>query len=248
MKRLKISDFYESDKVIHEFVEAKRSQICYNLIIDLITNKINHRKKMKFLDIGCGDGKFAVNFKKYCEVYGVDISQIAVEKALKIGVSACKVDVSCEELPFPSKYFDIVYIGDVIEHLVNPDFSVREMARVMKSDGFAILSTPNLASWLNRLLLLLGMQPLFSEVSTIKQFGRFKEKSSDYPVGHLRLFTLRALKQFLHYHKFKIVKIIGAPCGSLSKGLDYVDEVFSKIPPLSSIIIVLLCKTNKQPC
>lgn len=240
---MKIDDFYERTEVIHEVAEAKRSEICYNLIIDLITNEISRRERKKILDIGCGDGSFIIRFKKDCEVFGVDISRRAIKIAKGAGIDAYTVDVSYEKLPFEDEYFDIVYMGDVIEHLVNPDFAINEAARVIKSNGFLVLSTPNLASWLNRLLLLLGMQPLFSEVSTIRNFGRLG-RSGSFPVGHLRLFTYDALKEFLTYYRFKIVNVVGASCEGLSKLLSKIDRIFSNFPSLSSIIIVVARKNE----
>jgi len=66
-------------------------------------------------------------------------------------VNAYAVDVSSKRLPFSwDRFFNIVDMSDVIEHLVNPDFAVEEVARVIKTDGYRVLSTPNLASWLNR--------------------------------------------------------------------------------------------------
>lgn len=241
---MKIDDFYEKTEVIHEVAEAKRSEICYNLIIDLITNEISRRGRKKILDIGCGDGSFIIRFKKYCEVFGVDVSRRAIKIAKEAGIDAYTVDVSCEKLPFEDEYFDIVYMGDVIEHLVNPDFAINEAARVIKSNGFLVLSTPNLASWLNRLLLLLGMQPLFSEVSTIRNFGRLG-RSGSFPVGHLRLFTYEALKEFLIYYRFKIINVVGANYEGLSKLLSKIDRIFSKIPSLSSIVIVIARKNER---
>jgi ubiquinone/menaquinone biosynthesis C-methylase UbiE len=240
---MEIDDFYERTEVIHEVVEAKRSEICYNLIINLITKEISRRGRKKILGIGCGDGSFIIRFKKYCEVFGVDISWRAIRIAKGAGVDAYKVDVSCEKLPFEDEYFDIVYMGDVIEHLVNPDFAINEAARVIKSNGFLVLSTPNLASWINRLLLLLGMQPLFSEVSTIRNFGRLGRPGS-IPVGHLRLFTYEALKEFLTYYHFKIVNIVGANCEGLPKLLSKIDRIFSNFPSLSSIVIVVARKNE----
>ena len=237
---MKICDFYERTEVIHEIVEAKRSEICYSLIVDLITKEISRRGRKKILDIGCGDGSFIIRFKKYCEVFGVDISRRAIKIAKEAGIDAYKVDVSCEKLPFEDEYFDIVYIGEVIEHLINPDFAINEAARVIKSNGFLVLSTPNLACWLNRLLLLLGMQPLFSEVSTIRNFGRLG-RSGSFPVGHLRLFTYEALKEFLTYYRFRIVNVVGAPCEGLPKLLSKIDRIFGKIPSLSSTVIVVAC-------
>jgi len=241
---MKIDDFYERTEVIHEVVEAKRSEICCNLIIDLIINEISGKGRKKILDIGCGDGSFIIRFRKHCEVFGIDISQKAIDLAKKAGVNVHKVDISYEKLPFENGYFDIVYMGDIIEHLLNPDFAISEVFRVLKSNGFLVLSTPNLASWLNRLLLLLGMQPRYSEVSTIKSFGRLGRPGS-FSVGHLRLFTYAALKEFLTYYRFKIVNVIGAPCEGLPKVLSMIDRIISKIPSLYSIVIVVAAKMNK---
>lgn len=240
---MKVDDFYERTEVVHEVVEAKRSEICYDLIIDLITKKISPNGRKRILDIGCGDGSFIVMLKKYCEVFGVDISWTAIKIAKGAGVDGYTVDVSCEKLPFGDGYFDIVYMGDVIEHLVNPDFAINEVARVIKSNGFLVLSTPNLASWLNRVLLLLGMQPLFSEVSTIRNFGRLG-RSGSFPVGHLRLFTYKTLKEFLTYYHFEIVSVVGTNCEGLSKLLSKIDRIFSNFRSLSSIVIVVARKNK----
>jgi methionine biosynthesis protein MetW len=235
-------DFYERKEVIHEVVEAKRSKICYNLILNLITNKIASGRKNRILDIGCGDGSFIIRFKKHCETFGVDVSQNAVKMAKEAGMNAYEVDVSSKRLPFQDEYFDIIYMGDVIEHLTNPDFAINEVARVIKTNGFLVLSTPNLASWINRLLLLLGMQPLFSEVSTVKTFGRGPRSYDFFPVGHLRLFTYKALKEFLTYYRFNIVKVEGADYEGLPKALAIIDKIFSKIPGLSSTVIMIARK------
>jgi methionine biosynthesis protein MetW len=239
---MEIGDFYERDEVIHEVVKARRSKICYNLIIDLIAREIANGRKRRFLDIGCGDGSFIITFKKHCETFGVDISQNAIKMAKEAGINAYKVDVSSQKLPFHDEYFDIIYMGDVIEHLTNPDFAINEVYRVLKQNGFLVLSTPNLASWINRLLLLLGMQPLFSEVSTAKTFGRGPKSYDYFPVGHLRLFTYKALKEFLTYYRFNIVKVEGANYEGLPKILVNIDRIFSKIPSLSSTIILIANK------
>jgi methionine biosynthesis protein MetW len=239
---MKIGDFYERKEMTHEVVEAKRSRICYNLILNLITNKISSERIKRILDIGCGDGSFIIKFKKHCETFGVDISQNAVKMAKEAGINAYELDVSSEKLPFQNEYFDIIYMGDVIEHLTNPDFAIKEMARVLKLNGFLVLSTPNLASWINRLLLLLGMQPLFSEVSTAKTFGRGPRSYNFFPVGHLRLFTYKALKEFLTYYRFNIVKVEGVYYEGLPKTLANIDRIFSKISSLSSNVIVVANK------
>lgn len=241
-RNLEASGFYERAEVVHEVVEAKRSKISYSLIADIAEKSVN-RKKGSLLDIGCGDGSFALRFKERYEISGVDISQCAVALANEAGIDARRIDISCEMLPFKNGYFDLVYMGDVIEHLLNPDFAIGEVFRVTRSKGFLVLSTPNLASWLNRLLLLSGMQPLFSEVSTVRHFGRHSQQNF-IPVGHLRLFTYRALREFLTHYGFRIMRLEGAPHEGLPVFLKQSDKIISQIPSFASIIIVVAQKSR----
>jgi ubiquinone/menaquinone biosynthesis C-methylase UbiE len=60
--------------------------------------------------LGCGDGSFAIRFRKYSEVFWIGISQKAIDLARKAGLSAYRADISREKLPFGSEYFDVVYI------------------------------------------------------------------------------------------------------------------------------------------
>jgi 2-polyprenyl-3-methyl-5-hydroxy-6-metoxy-1,4-benzoquinol methylase len=237
--------FFEIKEAIHEVVEDARSKICYSLILDLMSNEIATGGKNRILDIGCGDGSFITKFRKHCETFGVDISQNAIIRAKEAGINAYEVDVSSQKLPFRDRYFDIIYMGDVIEHLINPDYAIKEVIRALRLNGFLVLSTPNLASWVNRLLLLIGMQPLFAEVSTVGTFGRGARSSRFCPVGHLRLFTYKALREFLTYYQFNITKVSGAPYENLPKVLGNMDRILSRIPSLSSIIILACQKQNE---
>jgi 2-polyprenyl-3-methyl-5-hydroxy-6-metoxy-1,4-benzoquinol methylase len=50
-----------------------------------------------------------------------------------------------EPLPFSDESFDVVFSSEVIEHIANYLGCLREMQRVLRSDGVLILKTPNLA-------------------------------------------------------------------------------------------------------
>ena len=87
---------------------------------------------------------------------------------------------------------------DVIEHLFDTDKAIAEIRKVLRKDGFLVISTPNLSSFANRLLLLFGYQPLGTEVSTHKHYGRPKKYNLREGVaGHIRVFTYKALIEFL---------------------------------------------------
>ncbi len=68
-------------------------------------------------------------------------------------------------LPLADGCADAVLFSEILEHLVDPDQALDELRRVLRPGGHLMLSTPNLAAWYNRALLLAGVQPVFSEVS-----------------------------------------------------------------------------------
>jgi SAM-dependent methyltransferase len=55
--------------------------------------------------------------------------------------------------------FDIIFLGEVFEHLFSPYNIIKNLITLIKPSGYLIVTTPNLADIYNRLLLLLG-QPL----------------------------------------------------------------------------------------
>jgi methionine biosynthesis protein MetW len=132
----------------------------------------------RILDVGCGDGNFSVLLQEACkakEVYGIDISDKGVESARKNGVNAFQLDIDEENFPFEDDYFDAIFAGEVIEHLFDTDHFLDEVHRVLKPEGTFVLTTPNLAWWVNRLALLLGYQPYSMNVSLVQPIGHFYE-------------------------------------------------------------------------
>lgn len=174
----------------------------------------------KVLDCGCWDGANTLKYGKIIgakEVYGIEINKLKAKEAEKKGVRV-KVGNLNEKLPFQSNSFDSVVAYHVIEHLVNARGFAAEMNRVLKKGGYAIIGTPNLASWHNIFALLIGVQPFSgptimpnyeSEVSVVKNMNkkRLKEVFSDEEtesLEHIKIMTLKALISLLKANKFKI--------------------------------------------
>lgn len=104
--------------------------------------------KKKILEIGCGQGKFM----EYCgrkNAVGVDVWKTGVAALRKKGFNVSLADAS-KRLPFKGGSFDIVYSEQVIEHIGNGGNFVREINRVLKKGGKAIIRTVDIAragSW-----------------------------------------------------------------------------------------------------
>src|SRR5207302_280059 len=87
-----------------------------------------------------------------------DISEAALAVCATRGFTT--ISWNCEELcPSRDAAFSTVVAADVVEHLVNTDAFTSELARVLRPGGLLIVSTPNLAYWLNRLRLAAGRVP-----------------------------------------------------------------------------------------
>jgi 2-polyprenyl-3-methyl-5-hydroxy-6-metoxy-1,4-benzoquinol methylase len=205
------------------------------------------RRGGKILDVGCGVGILGKTLKdKYnSSVDGIDLSRTAIKKALKNGLNAKVADIE-KTWPFKDSQFDTVISQQVIEHLVNPDIFIEESKRVLKKGGYLVITTPNLASWFNRVLFLLGYQPFYTEISTqdktlgmsfIRNFTKVRQ-----PLGHLRVFTSRGLEDLLKYHNLKIVKLIGGKIFYLPNFMNPLDNFFSSFSSLSSDLIFIAKK------
>lgn len=194
----------------------------------------------KVLDVACGISMLGKTFSK--EVYGLDMNPEAIRISQENGIKARLGDVE-KKWNYPNNYFDIVIASHIIEHVVNPDQLILEAKRVLKRNGLLIVATPNLAAWFNRILILLGIQPFFSEVSTVdKTLGlKFTRRLTPLrnPLGHLRLFTLGSLRDILELHGFKIAKISSTEFGSFPFVLGFIDKIISNNASLASCIIIV---------
>jgi 2-polyprenyl-3-methyl-5-hydroxy-6-metoxy-1,4-benzoquinol methylase len=203
------------------------------------------------LDAGCGYGRFMELLRRKfpdSTLKGIDFSKSEIADAKEKGLDVKQGDFE-KGIDFSEKKFDIVYAGEIIEHLYNPDFFLEEINRVLKDNGFLVLSTPNLLSWFNRILALIGVQPLFLEPSTKSKLvgagilRKFKKESQ--PVGHVRIFTLEALKDLLKMNHFQIVEIKGSIFDEgLPKPALLFDRLFTIFPGMASQLVILARKVQ----
>lgn len=158
------------------------------------------------LDVGCGDGaRYGARWREHgAEIHGVDISEVAVEQARARGVLA-RVSRLGEPLPYPDATFDAAVCLEVLEHLVDPEMVVREIRRVLKPGGVALVSVPNTGFWATRLELLVTGQfnPRGSPVT---------QRASPWRDPHLRFLSIRSVRAMLATGGFEVVRSGGLEC------------------------------------
>jgi SAM-dependent methyltransferase len=189
------------------------------------------------IDLGCGDGSalaIAAEHNPAHRFAGIDWSGDALRQAQAAGLTVVRASVSGGSLPVADGAADVVIMSELIEHLVDPDGAVAEARRILRPGGSLLLSTPNLAAWYNRGLLAFGIQPIFSEVSLRGVFGR----PGRVVAGHLRLFTRRALTEFLTASGFRCVTVTGARYHDVPWPLAPLDRAFCRWPSAASILLV----------
>jgi len=190
-----------------ESIQTKYAQIRYKPSDDRKINKaeeIRIKKIIKasgtnntILDVGCYDGFIGEKLIKAGNiVYGMEISKEAVLVAQKKGLIVSYTSAE-DNFPYKDNFFDVVIAGEIIEHLLDTKKFLKEIKRVLKTDGKFILTTPNVASLGRRIFLLFGKNPYFEAA-----YGYPPEADA----GHIRFYTKKVLLNFLNYMSFNVIK------------------------------------------
>jgi 2-polyprenyl-3-methyl-5-hydroxy-6-metoxy-1,4-benzoquinol methylase len=189
--------------------------------IKFVAENVDQCKRYNLLDIGFANLEFLEHMTtehRQIDGFGCDISSTRVNAAIERGLERVQLKVvdfnECRSA-YPSSFFDFILAGEIIEHLENTDNLVVECSRCLKSGGYLIITTPNLAAWYERILLLCGMEPFMAEVAySSRIFGkrflyRLARKKESAPIGHLRLFTPAALRELCQYHGLVLIEHSG---------------------------------------
>lgn len=155
----------------------------------------SRQKKFSLLDVGCGDGYIGQKLSKIgYDVYGLDLSKKLVGLAEKSGVKA-KVGDASKNFPFKNNFFDVVFAGEIIEHLFDTRAFLNEIYRVLRPKGLFVVTTPNLVHLPDRISFLIGKSPL--QINPLHEHLNL----------HIRPFTYETLSAALKSCKFNVNKL-----------------------------------------
>jgi len=143
-------------------------------------------------DVGCGNGVFTGAIKKKfdCKLIGIDANSHALKQASNLDFDKLikANDFSSKPLALESNSVDLVICKDVMEHLLDPVYLMREIFRITKPGGFVLLHVPNHFPIWGRLKFLLT-----NDIDTFSYFTG----SSRYDFPHIRFYTLSSIEEML---------------------------------------------------
>lgn len=140
---LKDGDHYGAEKYVHGWAgNFHRYRI--GLLRKIFVNDLGCKKETEILDIGSGVSMLGEIFNpKECpKVTSFDISDIVIDKAKK---KYPHINYLVDDAQNPSLKgkWDILFAGEVIEHLPLPKEALQNWSKLIKEGGFLVLSTPN---------------------------------------------------------------------------------------------------------
>ena len=108
-------------------------------------NQIDFSRVNRLLELGCGNGKLWQENRidlRNREIFLSDISEGMVEEVRnKLGSDFNCIVADAEKIPFKDEYFDSIIANHVLFYLNDLNLGLKEIDRVLKSDGILYCST-----------------------------------------------------------------------------------------------------------
>ncbi len=163
-----------------------------------LSHILNSTQNQSLLDIGCGEG-FTLEyfFKKGWNVQGIDYSDFGIKNIhphLTNFFIKGNIWETIEKLLKGNKKYDVVWLDNVLEHVVDPAILLKKAAELTYEGGILIIEVPNDYSAFQ--------QALFDSKKINKKFWEA------YP-DHLAYFSRESLISLCENNNWKIEKVIG---------------------------------------
>jgi len=174
----------------------------------------------RVLEVGCSTGYMSQFMKgRNCAVTGVEVDADAARYATDYCEEVHVLDLNSPEwiTRFSEDRFEVVLLGDVLEHLVNPARVLSQTREILGPNGSLVISLPNIVHWETRVKVLLG---------------RFNYQScGTLDHTHLRFFTLKTAQELIESAGCRIVRFHPAIGGRMTGHLRPMWQMLAKMLP-----------------
>lgn len=219
------------DANIKKFIEKWDFDIrYYTFARQEIISLINHDwdAPIKVLEVGCGLGATLSKIKYLwpnSKVYGIEI----VDCIAQIGANYLDIlqgNIETMSLPFLAEQFDYIILADVLEHLYEPEQTIKHLMPYLKGNGSFLCSIPNIMH-------VSVLLPLLQ--------GKFDYTNSGVcDKTHIKFFTLNSIAKLFQKYA-DIENLTGNFGGYLTEEEQQMLNALENVPKLAS-------KTEFQVC
>jgi 2-polyprenyl-3-methyl-5-hydroxy-6-metoxy-1,4-benzoquinol methylase len=147
-----ISNMYADDYFVGSDNKTHHMDVAYVDLLsagdykDGVEEIKKHCNNGNILDVGCATGNFLYALKQNgFNVKGIELSSFAAEFGIKnfgIEIINKPYDFNLLNKELPPNYFDVILMGDVLEHFTNPTEAVKLTQQILKTGGKAIIHLP----------------------------------------------------------------------------------------------------------
>ena len=190
-------DFFNDPGIKHAYSDyEKEAESLKKSFKDRVNIISTYQPGGTLLDVGCATGAFMEVAASNWDVYGVDVSEYAIEQAKKKNLKAFSGVI--RDSPFKDQKFDVVTLWDTIEHVADPQETIQQISEMTKPGSVVALTTGDVGS------------------SIAKLSGRYWHL---YNIPqHLSYFDKTTITKMLKQAGFEIVEILYPP---IHLSLDY---------------------------
>jgi len=180
----------------------------------LVASLLPERRLDSILEIGYGSGIFIPELAaRAAHVSGIDVHDGAAAVTVALadaGISAELICAPAEALPFENATFDAVVAVSALEFATDPETALREISRVLRPGGRAVVVTPG-----DHPLLDLALR-LAAGTSARTDFGDGRARAVGAIFGAMRVVASRRFPRFSPipvYRAFALEPRTGNPTG-----------------------------------
>lgn len=158
---------------------------------------LDSQRPLKILDVGTADGYLGAVLKQQGHyVVGVEKDEFLAKSAQPYYAKFYLADLETFDFPFREE-FDFIIFADVLEHLREPEVVLGRSLSCLNATGQIIVSVPNIANLLIRIMLL---------------FGKFDYQDRGIlDRTHLRFYTLSSFNALLQNAACRVVDVVPTP-------------------------------------
>ncbi len=198
---------------------------------ELVEKIISMQPKGIFLDIGCAGGQMlnAMRERGY-ETFGVELSEEAAQSARnKFQQNVITGDIHTAK--FESNFFDVVFMGDVLEHVPDPIDVMKEIHRITKSSALVVILCPTQTN------------ALFSRMGFVLYNMAGKKATVNLPPYHLLEFRPKSMKYLIEHTGFSVLRSEGTTMkpSEIAQRNSHIQNIAKKILQYPNYALTKLC-------